>query len=145
MLELKSLSSHISEWREEQLNLISKQIQQNLRSIQSPLKEKCEKIKKIYFDLRVWGFGAQIERLRLCLTKGYYTKTLVIIKAIFNNYLDASNKKWDEFISPISETCQPNHLFNYIMTQHDSSCPQECMSQLILLLKLGKLIRLRLK
>jgi hypothetical protein len=145
MLELKSLSSHISEWREEQLNLISKQIQQNLRSIQSPLKEKCEKIKKIYFDLRVWGFGAQIERLRLCLTKGYYTKTLVIIKALFNNYLDASNKKWDEFISPISETCQPNHLLNYIMTQNDSSCPQECMSQLILLLKLGKLIRLRLK
>ena len=48
MLELKSLSSHISEWREKQLNLISKQIQQNLRSIQSPLKEKCEKIKKYF-------------------------------------------------------------------------------------------------
>jgi hypothetical protein len=51
MLEIKSLSSHISKWREEQLNLISKQIQQNLISIQSPLKEKCEKIKKIYYEL----------------------------------------------------------------------------------------------
>jgi hypothetical protein len=30
MLELKSLLSHICEWREEQLNLISKQIQKNL-------------------------------------------------------------------------------------------------------------------
>ncbi len=38
MLELKSLSSHICEWREEQLNLISKQIQQNLKPIQSQLK-----------------------------------------------------------------------------------------------------------
>jgi hypothetical protein len=47
-LELKSLSSHISEWREEQLNLISKQIQQNLTSIQSPLKEECREKKKIY-------------------------------------------------------------------------------------------------
>jgi hypothetical protein len=51
MSELKSLSSHISKWREEQLNLISKQIQQNLRSIQSPLKEECEKINKIYCDI----------------------------------------------------------------------------------------------
>ncbi len=30
MLELKSLSSHICEWREEQLKLISKQIKRNL-------------------------------------------------------------------------------------------------------------------
>jgi hypothetical protein len=128
MLELKSLSSHISEWRREQLDLISKQIQQNLRSIQSPVKEKCEKIKKIYCDLPLYGSGAQIQRLMLCLLNGYYTKTLVIIKQIFSNYLDASNKTWDEFILPISETCQPNHLLKYKINQNDSIITGECMS-----------------
>jgi hypothetical protein len=63
MLELKSLSSHICEWREEQLNLISKQIQQNFRSIQSPLKEKCEKIKKIYCNLLPYGSGHKFKVL----------------------------------------------------------------------------------
>jgi hypothetical protein len=145
MLELKSLSSHIYEWRGEQLNLISKQIQQNLRSIQLPHKENCEKMKKIYCDIPSWGFGAQIEQLWLCLMKGYYSKTLVIIRRLFTNYLDASNNTWDEFILPISETCQPNHLLEYKMNQNDSSCSGESMLQLSLLLKLSKLIRFRLK
>ncbi len=92
MLELQLLSSHICEWREEQLNLISKQIQQNIISIQSPLKEKCEITKKVRCKLGDPGFGPQTSRLMMCLINGYYTKTLVIIKALFNNYLDASNK-----------------------------------------------------
>jgi hypothetical protein len=145
MLELKSLSSHICEWREKQLNLISKQIQQNLRAIQSPLKEKCENMKKIYCDIPSWVFGTQIEQLMLCLIKGYYTITLVIIRQLFINYLDASNKKWDEFILPISEICQPNHLLDYETNQNDSSCSGEGMSQLTGLLKLNKSIRFRLK
>jgi hypothetical protein len=120
MLELKSLSSYISEWREEQLNLISKQKkQQNLISIQSPLKEKCEKKKKIHCYLGNTGFGSQTSRLMMCLMKGYYTKTLVIIRELFTNYLDASNKTWDEFILPISETCQPNHLLEYEINHND--------------------------
>ncbi len=83
MLELKSLSSHISKWREEQLNLISKQIQQNIRSIQSPLKEKCEKIKKIHHELHPYGMGAQISKFITCFFNGYRTKTLVVIKELF--------------------------------------------------------------
>ncbi len=119
MLEIESLSSHISEWRSEQLSLISKQIQQNLRSIQSPLKEKCGKMKKIYLDLNEYGSGAQFESLMLSLVNGYYTKTLVVIKQIFTNDLGKSNKKWDEFILPISETCQPNHLLEYEINPND--------------------------
>jgi hypothetical protein len=140
MLELKSLSSHISEWRSEQLNLISKQIQQNLRSIQSPLKEKCEKIKKIYCSIPSYGFGAQIEELMICLLNGYSAKTLVVIQHFLRNYLDASNKMWDEFILPISETCQPNHLLEYEKNQNDSTIYGECTPQLTLLLILNKLI-----
>jgi hypothetical protein len=82
MLELKSLSSQISKWCEEQLNLISKQIQQNLISIQSPLKEECEIIKKIHSAPVQTGSGAQILGLMLCLIKrlshnnfGNYQKT----------------------------------------------------------------------
>jgi hypothetical protein len=145
MLELKSLSSHISEWREEQLNLISKQIQQNLRSIQSPLRKKCEKQKKIHCNLDDGGFGSQTSRLMMCLIKGYYTKTLVIIKALYNNYLDASNKTWDEYILPISETCQPNHLLKHKIHLYDSITIGTGMSQLTLLLILNKFIRFRLK
>jgi hypothetical protein len=145
MLELKSLSSHISEWRSEQLNLISKQIQNNLRSIQSPLKEKCKKMKKIYCDLPDYGSGAQIQRLMLCLINGYYTKTLVIIKRLLTNYLDASNKTWDEFILPISETCQPNHLLEYKINRIDSIIPGDGMSQLTLLLILNKFMKFRFK
>jgi hypothetical protein len=128
MLELKSLSSHISEWRREQLDLISKQIQQNLRSIQSPLEEKCENMKKIYCDIPPYGSGAQIQRLMVCLIRGYYTKTLVIIKRVFTNYLHASKKTWDEFILPISQTCQPNHLLKYKINRNDSIIPGEGMS-----------------
>src|SRR5579871_1258557 len=100
MLELQSLSSHISEWRSEQLNLISKQIRQNLRSIQSPLKEKCKKMKKIYCDVFPWGFGSHIEILTICLLNGYSAKTLVVMSQLFENYLGGLNKTWDEFISP---------------------------------------------
>jgi hypothetical protein len=128
MLELKSLSSHICEWREKQLNLISKQIQQNLRSIQSPLKEECETIKKIQTNSHLVGLGSQNLGLMLCLIKGYFTKTSVIIKRLFTNYLDASNKTWDEFILPISETCQPNHLFECEINQNDSILTGEGMS-----------------
>jgi hypothetical protein len=125
--------------------LISKQIQQNLRSIQSPLKEKCEKTKKIHCDVPPYGFGAQIEVLMTCLLEGHYTKTLVIMKRLFTNYLDASNKAWDEFILPISETCQPNHLLEYKINQNDSISYAECMSHFTLLLILNKSIRFRLK
>ncbi len=142
MSELQSLSSHISEWRSQQLNLISKQIQQNLRSIQSPLKEKCKKMKKMYCDVPAWGFGAHIEVLTICLLNGYRAKTLVVMSQLFANYLDGSKKTWDEFISPISETCQPNHLFKYEINQNDSSIggELESMSQLTFLLILNKLI-----
>jgi len=77
--------------------------------------------------------------------KGYYTKTLVIIKELFTNYLDASNKTWDEFILPISETCQPNHLLEYEINHNDSISYAECMSHFTLLLILNKSIRFRLK
>jgi hypothetical protein len=102
-------------------------------------------MKRIYLDIPSSGFGAQIEQLMLCLIKGHYTKTLVIIRQLFTNYLIASNKTWDEFILPISETCQPNHLLDYKMNQNDSSCLGECVSQLTISLKLCKLIRFRLK
>jgi hypothetical protein len=134
MVELQSLSSHISEWRSEKLNLISKQTQQNLRSIQSPLKEKCEKMKKIHCDIFPWGFAAQMEVLTICLLNGYSAKTLVVITQLFENYLEVSNKTWDEFISPISETCQPNHLLKYEINQNDSNIGElgDGMSQLTL-------------
>jgi hypothetical protein len=102
-------------------------------------------MKKIYCDIPSWGFGAQIEQLMLCLIKGYYTKTLVIMKQLFINYLDASNKTWDEFILTISEICQPNHLLDYKINENDSSCSGEGMSQLTGLLILNKSIRFRLK
>jgi hypothetical protein len=125
--------------------LISKQIQQNIISIQSPLKEKCEITKKIHCKLGDPGFGPQTSRLMMCLINCYYTKTLVIIKALFNNYLDASNKTWGEFILPISETCQPNHLLEYEINQNDSITIGLGMSRLTLLLILNKFIRFRLK
>jgi hypothetical protein len=145
MLELKSLSSYICEWREEQLNLISKQIQQTISSIQSPPKEECEITKKIHCDLGQYGMGSQISRFMMCLINGYYTKTLVIIKRLFNDYLDESNKTWDEFILPISETCQPNHLLEYEINKNDSITIGIGMSQLTLLLILNKFIGFRLK
>jgi hypothetical protein len=40
-------------------------------------------------------------------------KTLVVFDAIFDNYLRQLNLSWNQFISPLSETCQPNHLFKY--------------------------------
>jgi hypothetical protein len=142
MSELQSLSSHISEWRSQQLNSISKQIQQNLRSIQSPHKEKCKKMKKIHCDTSHEGFGGQMELLMICLFNGYRAKTLVVIKQFLGSYLESSKKRWDEFISPISETCQPNHLLKYEINQNDSSIggDLEGMSQLTFLLILNKLI-----
>jgi hypothetical protein len=77
--------------------------------------------------------GVQISKFMTCFLKGYRTKTLVVIKGLFNNYLDASNKTWDEFILPISETCQPNHLLEYEINQNDSICLGKGLPQLTLL------------
>jgi hypothetical protein len=58
----------------------------------------------------------------------YSTNTLILIKGLFNNYLGASNKTWDEFILPISEICQPNHLLEYEINKNDSILKGEGMS-----------------
>ena len=78
----------------------------------------------------------------VCLLHGYRAKTLVVIEQFLERYLESSKKTWDEFISPISETCQPNHLFKYEINENDSSIggDQEGMSQLNFLLILNKLI-----
>ena len=52
--------------------------------------------------------------LMVCLLRGYFTKTLVIIDEIFVNYLNKPELKWDEFLSPISETCQPKHTVKFV-------------------------------
>ncbi len=104
-----------------------------------------KKKKKIHCKLGDSGFVSQTSRLMMCLIKGYYTKTLVIIKVLYNNYLDASNKTWDEFILPISEACQPNHLLEYEINHNDLITLGLGMSQLTLLLILNKFIRFKLK
>jgi hypothetical protein len=75
-----------------------------------------------------------MEVLTICLLNGYSAKTLVVITQLFENYLEVSNKTWDEFISPISETCQPNHLLKYEINQNDSNIGElgDGMSQLTL-------------
>ncbi len=113
ILELQSLASHISEWREKQLDLISERIQHSINSMQLTDKEKCENARKFHCRLPDHGFGSQIHSLMTCLLNGYYRKTLVVIDEIFVNYLGQTNLTWDQFISPISETCQPNHRFKY--------------------------------
>jgi hypothetical protein len=105
--------SHFSEWRDEQLKSISKQIQQNIEQIQSPPKEKCENADKLYCQVNPNGFGSQIHAFLTCVIKGYYTKTLVVIDQIFIRYLNSPLITWDQFLSPISQTCQPNHTFKY--------------------------------
>jgi hypothetical protein len=76
-------------------------------------KEKCKITRKIHCKIESYGFASQIHSLMSCFLKGYYGKKLVVIDQIFNNYLVRYNFSWDQFISPISETCQPNHLFKY--------------------------------
>jgi hypothetical protein len=109
-----------SDWREEQLNTISQQIQQTIKSIQSPPESSCLISEKIYCKVPKLGFAAQIHGLMTCLLKGYYTKTLVVIDQIFINYFGESNSTWDNYISPISETCQPNHTFKYVIKDSKS-------------------------
>lgn len=76
-------------------------------------KEKCENTRKFHCKVPGYGFGSQIHSLMTCLLNGYYKKTLVVIDEIFDNYLGQTNLPWDQFISPISKTCQPNHWFKY--------------------------------
>jgi hypothetical protein len=108
-LEIQSFSSHLNKWREEQLSHVSELIQQKIQSIQTPPEKKCEDANKIICGFSGMGFGAQIHSLMTCLLKGFYTQKLVVIDGIFDNYLSQTSSKWDEFISPISETCQPNY------------------------------------
>jgi len=123
---MNSLLSVNCEWRQQQLNIISKQIQKNIESIQSPPKEKCQNIRKLYCQTHPYGFGSQIHGLVTCLLRGYYTKTLVVIDNIFVNYLENSNSTWDQFISPISETCQPNHTVKYDIKDQSSVISYDC-------------------
>ncbi len=95
------------------MNSISLQIQRSINSIQLTDREKCKNTEKIHCKIGSYGFTSQIHSLMTCLLKGYYEKKLVVIDEIFNDYLVRYNFSWDQFISPISETCQPNHLFEY--------------------------------
>jgi hypothetical protein len=113
ILELQSLASHISEWREKQLDLISERIERSINSTQLTDKEKCENARKFHCKVSGYGYGSQIHSLMTCLLNGYYRKTLVVIDEIFGNYLGQTNLPWDQFISPISDTCQPNYRFTY--------------------------------
>jgi hypothetical protein len=119
-IELESLLSHFSEWREEQLKSISKRIQQNIEQIQSPPEEKCENVNKLYCRVPDYGYGSQVHSFMTCVIKGYYTKTLVVIDQLLGRYLDPPKITWDQFIPPISETCQPNHTYKYEVKNENS-------------------------
>lgn len=99
---------------------ISEQIQERIRSIQSPSVESCGYLDKLYCRVPETGFGSQIHHLMSCLLRGYYTKTLAVIDKIFAIYLDTPNKTWDIYISPLSETCQPTHHFTYEIKDNSS-------------------------
>ncbi len=100
--------------------MISEQIKRNIKTNQSPNVKNCENIKKLYCKLPPAGFGCQIHYIISCLQKGYFAKTLIVINNFLNNYLVKSNATWDQFISPLSETCQPNYNFeNVIKNQSD--------------------------
>ncbi len=119
-IELESLSSQFSEWREEQLKSISEQIQKNIEQIQSPPKEKCENANKLYCRVPNYGFGSQVHSFMTCIIKGYYTKTLAVIDQFLVSYSDPPKITWDQFIAPISETCQPNHTYKYKVKNESS-------------------------
>lgn len=110
------MTALIADWREKQLNIILENIQKSIHSLQSLPQEKCKNENKYHCITAYGGFGYQLHLLMSCLLEGFYKKTLVIINVrqpVFGNYLKDSNSKWDQFISPISESCQPNSSFTY--------------------------------
>jgi hypothetical protein len=135
LIELESLSSQFSEWSEEQLKSISKQIQKNIEQIQSPSKEKCENMDKLYCRVPDYGFGSQVHSLMTCIIKGYYTKTLAVIDQFLGSYSDPPKITWDQFIAPISETCQPNHTYKYRVKNESSVIKIQSISYFFLYLK----------
>jgi hypothetical protein len=134
-IELESLSSQFSEWREEQLKSISEQIQKNIEQIQSPPKEKCENANKLYCRVPNYGFGSQVHSFMTCIIKGYYTKTLAVIDQFLGSYSDPPKITWDQFIAPISETCQPNHTYKYRVKNESSVIKIQSISYFFLYLK----------
>jgi hypothetical protein len=134
-IELQSLSSQFSEWRQQQLKSISKQIQQNIEQIQSPPKQKCENTNKLYCRVPNYGFGSQVHSLMTCIIKGYYTKTLAVIDQFLGKYSDPPKITWDHFIAPISQTCQPNHTYKYKVKNESSVITIEGISYLFLYFK----------
>jgi hypothetical protein len=134
-IELESLSSQFSEWREEQLKSISEQIQKNIEQIQSPPKEKCENANKLYCRVPNYGFGSQVHSFMTCIIKGYYTKTLAVIDQFLGQYLNPPKVTWDHFIAPISETCQPNHTYKYGVEKESSVIKIQSISYFFLYLK----------
>jgi hypothetical protein len=110
----------MAEWREKQLMKISEQIQERIRSIQSPPEKICAILEKFYCRVPETGFGSQIHHLMSCLFRGYYPKTLAVIDKIFAVYLGTPNKIWDIYISAISEACQPTHHFTFEIEDNSS-------------------------
>jgi hypothetical protein len=100
--------------------MLSEHIQSKIRSFQRRNESNCEKDDKIFCEFSGSGATAQIQCLMTCLLRGFYTKNLVVIGDIFRNYLNSSNISWDQFISPLSETCQSNHLSIYLKKESDS-------------------------
>jgi hypothetical protein len=135
-IELQSLSSQFSEWRQQQLKSISKQIQQNIEQIQSPPKQKCEDTNKLYCRVPDSGFGSQVHSLMTCIIKGYYTKSVAVIDHFLNQHINPPKITWDQFIAPISQTCQPNHTYKYKVKNESSVITIQSISYLFLYFKI---------
>jgi hypothetical protein len=80
----------------------------------------CQSVDKFHCRAPHHDFGSQIHSFMTCVIKGYFIKTLVVIDHILESYLNKPNTTWDQFISPISETCQPNHNFKYEVKNNNS-------------------------
>ncbi len=120
-LNLESLLNLMSEWRRKNYEILSKEIQYRIGSIQSPPASHCKHIEKIHcnFQSDSIGFGNQIFLLIKCLLTGYFTGTLTVITNLLDNYLNNSTLKWDHFLKPISKTCQPNASMSYPQKEWD--------------------------
>jgi hypothetical protein len=90
---------------------------------------------KLYCRVPDYGFGSQVHSLMTCNIRGYYTKTLAVIDQFLVSYLDPPKITWDQFIAPISETCQPNHTYKYIVKNESSVIKIQSISYFFLYLK----------
>ena len=96
-----SIVDGIGEWRQNESNELSQQIERELNNLQNP--KDCSQAKKIICSMKTCGFGCQMHHVLYCFLVAYATNRTLIVNSKGWSY---NNNGLDVYFKPLSQSCK---------------------------------------